>query len=298
MIKKDYLRINEFVSIKSSNDIWYKNLRFLGKGGNGAAFLVLCTSGVNKGCIFTLKILHKVSDANRINKFQQEVKFMQDHPHPSSMHEYDSGVWRNHPFVVTDYMTTTLETLVQAGEIALYDCFLYALQLLSAVKHLHSKGYIHRDIKPSNIFIKDNTATLGDYGLIKKIEDEDNNHDNNIIKGYIAMPFYYRTPELVGYAKGEMMPSFESDIFQLGLVFTYMFTHQNILLEAAEITEPVQLKKISVRRGKYSIRIGNVLKGMLNIDKEKRWDIDRIYTYISKLFEEYAEADLLLNGRQ
>ena len=73
---------------------------------------------------------------------------------------------------------------------------------------------------------------------------------------------------------------------------------KNILLEAAEITEPVQLKKISVRRGKYSIRIGNVLKGMLNIDKEKRWDIDRIYTYISKLFEEYAEADLLLNGRQ
>ena len=297
-MKTDNIYIKPFLSIESENHVWYKNLKFLGKGGNGTAFLVLCTSGENMGGIFTLKILHKISDDNRIAKFQREINYMQEHPHPSIMREYDQGVWEGHPFVVMDHMTTTLETLVQAGEIELYDCFLYILQLLSAVKHLHSTGYIHRDIKPSNIFIKDSAAILGDYGLIKKIEDENNNCDNETIKGYIAMPFYYRTPELVAYAKGEDNPSFESDLFQLGLVIAYIFTRQNVLMEAKIIDEPIRVKPFSIHRGKYSGKIKYALNGMLNIDKKKRWDLDHTYKYFSKLFMEYAKDDLELNGKQ
>jgi serine/threonine-protein kinase len=119
IMKTDYIYIKPFLSIESENNIWYKNLKFLGKGGNGTAFLVLCTSGENMGGIFTLKILHKISDDNRIAKFQREIAYMQEHPHPSIMREYDQGVWEGHPFVVMDHMTTTLETLVQAGEIEL-----------------------------------------------------------------------------------------------------------------------------------------------------------------------------------
>ena len=297
-MKTDNIYIKPFLSIESENHVWYKNLKFLGKGGNGTAFLVLCTSGENMGGIFTLKILHKISDDNRIAKFQREINYMQEHPHPSIMREYDQGVWEGHPFVVMDHMTTTLETLVQAGEIELYDCFLYILQLLSAVKHLHSTGYIHRDIKPSNIFIKDSAAILGDYGLIKKVEVDNNNCDNDTIKGYIAMPFYYRTPELVAYAKGEDNPSFESDLFQLGLVIAYIFTRQNVLMEAKIIDEPIRVKPFSIHRGKYSGKIKYALNGMLNIDKEKRWDLDKTYKYFSKLFMEYAKDDLELNGKQ
>lgn len=296
-MKKDHIFIKPFLSIESAKGVWYKNLKFLGKGGNGTAFLVLCTKGENMGCIFTLKILHKTSDNDRIEKFMQEVEFMQQHPHPSIMCEYDQGIWEGHPFVVMDYMTTTLETLIQAKEIELYDCFIYALQLLSAVKHLHNTGYIHRDIKPSNIFVKDSTAILGDYGLIKKVNEGANDGDDDTIRGYIAMPFYYRTPELVAYAHGEIIPGFESDVFQLGLVFANMFTRTNVLEEANDILKPVRVKPFSVHRGKYSGKIKYALNGMLNLDKDKRWNIDFTYVYFSKLFEEYAEADLDLNGR-
>lgn len=80
IMKTDYIYIKPFLSIESENNIWYKNLKFLGKGGNGTAFLVLCTSGENMGGIFTLKILHKISDDNRIAKFKREINYMQEHP--------------------------------------------------------------------------------------------------------------------------------------------------------------------------------------------------------------------------
>ena len=112
------------------------------------------------------------------------------------------------------------------------------------------------------------------------------------------MPFYYRTPELVAYAKGEDNPSFESDLFQLGLVIAYIFTRQNVLRTVKNIDDPIRIKPFSIYRGKYSGKIKYALNGMLSIDKEKRWNLDKTYVYFSKLFMDYAKDDFELNGRQ
>ena len=142
-----------------------------------------------------------------------------------------------------------------------------------------------------------NNERNNDY-VYRRSYNDNNNCDNDTIKGYIAMPFYYRTPELVAYAKGEDNPSFESDLFQLGLVIAYIFTRQNVLMAAKIIDEPIRVKPFSIHRGKYSGKIKYALNGMLNIDKEKRWDLDNTYKYFSKLFMDYAKDDLELNGKQ
>ena len=94
---------------------------------------------------------------------------------------------------------------------------------------LQKKNIIRRDIKPNNIFISNNNAILGDFGLIKelnqdeqRIMDDDINLINETIinneEGYAAMARYYRTPELVNYANHKDELHIESDVFQLGLV--------------------------------------------------------------------------------
>ena len=45
------------------------------------------------------------------------------------------------------------------------------MQLMNALKHIHSNNLVHRDIKPDNIFVNTKTKKLliGDFGLAKNI---------------------------------------------------------------------------------------------------------------------------------
>ena len=106
---------------------------------------------------------------------------------------------------------------------------------------------VHRDIKPSNIFIKDNSAILGDFGLVKEVGNDDEN-DADDFKGYFAMPKSYRTPELVAYAKSEASICYESDVFQLGLVLCELFTGKNPLIDSDDALSPISFIQYNTER--------------------------------------------------
>lgn len=192
--------------------------------------ILLCVLEGSIKDVFTIKILYKISKQERIEKFIREVSFLKHNNHPTILRQYDEGRWNDRPFVETDYMTVTLEEIIKKNELSLGDKMLFSLQLLSAIKYLQSQNCLHRGIKPSNIFIKDNTAILGDFGLVKDISNNDID-DAADFKGYFAMPRSYRTPELVAYASSNVPLCFESDIFQLGLVLCELFTGKNPLAD-------------------------------------------------------------------
>ena len=202
--------------------------------------------------------------------------------------------------MVTNFMPKTLKDSLQS-EIRFDLKLKFSCQLLSAVSFLQSQHIIHRDIKPENIFISNDNAILGDFGLIKKIDlkgDMESDDDIDLINstvfsdlnGYVAMAKYYRTPELVNYANKTAPLYIESDVFQLGLVLTELFTGKNPLNPVDNLYSPIQLNDI----GYISVpNVGGIihetLVQMLKIDHQTRITIDEA---IQRFLSIYLASEL------
>lgn len=49
----------------------------------------------------------------------------------------------------------------------------YLCDLLSALQHLHSQGFVHLDLKPANVLITDSgRLKLGDFGLLLELKQK------------------------------------------------------------------------------------------------------------------------------
>ena len=273
-------------SLKSITDNYYKILEFIGNGANAYAYRCLCTSGNHRGIEFVLKIQYNLSNEMRRERFIRESAFLENCNHPSILRQFDRGIYRDeYPFIITNYMPETLKRKMDIGEVSFESKMKYSCQLLSAVAFLQSKNVLHRDIKPNNIFISDDNAVLGDFGLIKEIINskvEESADDIELVNstvmanlvGYAAMAKNYRTPELVNYANHMDELHIESDVFQVGLVLTELFSGKNPLRQTEKITDPLVLDKIGYIEVPFAGKtIHDTLAGMLQLDYHKRMTI-------------------------
>ena len=142
-------------------------------------------------------------------------------------------------------------------------------------------------------------AVLGDFGLIKVLNESEqlNEADNDDIEminetafhaadGYVAMPYFYRTPELVAYANKKDTLHIESDVFQLGLVLSELFTGENPLAPSNDIKEPIHLNRIAQITGTDDGGlVFTLLRGMLEVDYRKRAKVDDLLNGFNMLYE-------------
>lgn len=107
------------------------------------------------------------------------------------------------------------------------------------------------------------------------------------IGGYVAMARYYRTPELVDYANGSAPLYIESDVFQLGLVLTELFTGKNPLKPVVDLHAPIELDEIGyVSAPHHGGFIHDTLAQMLQIDRKKRINIHSAIDRFSGIYAE------------
>jgi len=261
-------------SLRAESGVWYRNLQILGTGGNAVTFLVVATSGPNRGVPFALKVFRRLSKPERRQAFLNEIKFLEQCDHPCIMRVFDNGVFYDqHPFLVAEYLPGTLYSLMRAGGISVVVKISFALQLLSALAYLHQLDtpVIHRDIKPKNIFVKGRSAVLGDFGLLKHINAE-TAEDREVFKESVGfgMPFRYRTPDQVAYFRGEAAITAKSDVFQLGLVLAELFTRRNPERPATAFDAPVEIDALGTIPGALSGGIASVINRMLARDPNQR----------------------------
>ena len=279
-------------------------------GGNAVTHLVVSTSDTYRGIPFALKIFRRLSKPERMISFLKEVDFLKEQNHPALMRVFDEGKYRysmdgirnEYPFVVAEYLPDTMYKVMRSNSTSVAEKISFSIQLLSALSFLEQveRPVVHRDIKPQNIFVKGKSCVLGDFGLMKII-GENVDEDQMTFKESIGpgMPFFYRTPDLVAYAKDGVPLTTKTDVFQLGLVLAELFTGRNPARRAinSDVLAPVVLDALGDCPGKFSGSIANLINRMLTFDPIKRPAASELLDGWMGLFETVCREVGALEGQ-
>lgn len=300
----DELTLDFKQGIQSTSGHWYNNIQWLGRGGNAVTWLMLAGSGPFKGTPFAVKIFRRVSKPERRASFIAEMKFLGECDHPGIMRTFDEGAYReDHPFVVAEYLPQTLAQTIRARGTSMVAKLSFMLQLLSTLEYLSTLDppVIHRDIKPQNVFVKGGACVLGDFGLLKRGEEIDDDSPVNIFKRSVGpgMPFFYRTPDQVSYARNESDLTFASDVFQVGLVAAELFTGRNPEKRAEhdDFLSDVELHPLGFVPGSSGGIIAGLIRSMLEIDTSKRPDAGLLLEQWKGVFFSVALQQDAIEGR-
>jgi len=150
----------------------------------------------------------------------------------------------------------------------------YALQIIKALKYLHSHRVIHRDLKLGNLFISEKMEIkVGDFGLATKLE-----FDGERKRTVCGTPNYI-APEIL---EGKTGHSFEVDIWSLGVI---MYTL--IIGKPPFETNNVKETYKRIKMGNYSFPENAVIsepakdliQSILVLDPHKRPKLDDILNH-------------------
>lgn len=294
-------------TIVSSRDTKYRLIQHLNSGGNCDVFLAVALSGERKGLLFAVKVFARVGDKERLDRFLEEIAFLQACDHPAIMKVYEDGnlkvasggTFQSYPFAVADYYPLTLLEAMRR-DLWLPQKVIYILQLLSALSFLERKSppVVHRDIKPQNIFVKGYSCALGDFGLMRTLDNSEE-PDKEVIKASkgFGMPKWYRTPDLVAYARGERSLTCSSDVFQLGLVSAQLLSGRNPLKSANTFLDPVELEEVDSIVGSLGAVIKDGIESMLVLDASARESVPRLLDQWEGIFIQVSEHYNNLEGR-
>jgi len=202
-------------------------------GGNGIVFnssKLKANRQVEFEC--AIKILRQ-RDESRIDRFHNEVRVIHELNSPEITKYYGKGVIKinSHeiPWVAMDLGFDNLRKHVQnKGHMNFDQLRRVGFQICTAIKHLHSHGFIHRDIKPDNFVWRSQSCEdifMIDFGLAKRFEEDVSSRplDNFTKTLEFVGPVFFSSPELIAYASNKKhIVDHRSDIFQLGKLLWYL----------------------------------------------------------------------------
>ena len=154
-----------FENIVAGNMIRLNNIDWIldkqiGEGGNG---VVWSASKENlKSEKIAIKFV-KCASVTKKRRFEREITTQSSFNHESIVSIYEHGRSGTTCWFSMPICSSASSLLNDKSAIEICDEY---LNIVSAVKHIHSENMSHRDIKPDNILKLDGSLVLADFGLI------------------------------------------------------------------------------------------------------------------------------------
>lgn len=195
----------------------YEIIEKIGAGGMSIVYKAKCNRLQR---FVAIKVLREefAKDEEFVMKFKKEAFAAASLSHPNIVGIYDVGNDNEINYIVMEYVEgMTLKQVIQKG--APFDSkkvLSYGMQIVSALKHAHSKKIIHRDIKPQNILVThDDILKVTDFGIAKAVDSS-----TIVATGNAIGSVHYFSPE---QAKGRYVNE-TSDLYSCGIVLFELAT--------------------------------------------------------------------------
>jgi len=200
----------------------------LGGGGMGEVFLALHLPTNQPVAIKMMVPSIATSDRSKL-RFQRELEVLKNLRHPNivefhRMFELDGQFQLVMEYVIGKDAHEWVKLL--PGPLSASTGSRIGVQLMMALDHAHTKGYVHRDIKPSNLLVTGPAVRpsikLSDFGLAKSFRDN---------AGFAGLTHQGDIGGAVGFISPDHIRDFRdakeaADIYSAGATLYYLFTNQ------------------------------------------------------------------------
>jgi len=258
----------------------YDMVRVLGRGGMGCVTLGREQKSGRAVAIKTLLPEAAVSD-KAMRRFMREIEVAASLKHPHIVEFLDSGTHNGVVFLITEFVDgPDAAKLADArgGPLPYQVAVTIILQVLDALAHAHSQGFIHRDIKDQNILVCDSETTpkakLTDFGLAKNFAQS--GMSGVTMAGEAAGTIAYMAPEQLRNFR-DVKP--QSDIYGLGMTAYSLLTGEMALDLAGKSSVAETVKAIfeqpaiplARRAPHFPPALCEVIDRALAKDQTQRW---------------------------
>lgn len=207
----------------------YEVLSRLGSGGMGEVY---AARDPRLGRKVAIKVLLPAfaSSAERLARFEQEIRTLALLNHPNILQIHDTGVHEGRPFLVMELLEgENLRERLEGRALAPRKAVEIAHQVAKGLAAAHEKGITHRDLKPENLFLVGDHVKILDFGLAKLRVPV--SADSDATQELPASPSLTETGIVVGtvgYLSPEQVvgrpADARSDLFALGVILWEMVT--------------------------------------------------------------------------
>ena len=264
--------------IKVTGDVqirkYYKG-RLLGKGGFAKCYEFTCSE--NKK-VFAAKVVAKsgLVKSRAKQKLISEIKIHKSLHHPQivAFEHYFEDTENVYILLEMCQNQTLNELLKRRKRLTEIEVQCYIVQLIKALKYLHSHRVIHRDLKLGNLFLTDKMELkVGDFGLATKLDFEGER------KRTVCGTPNYIAPEILDGKTGH---SYEVDIWSLGVII-YTLIIGKPPFETRDVKTTYKRIKMNAYNFPDTAIISEAAKNLISqilvTDPAKRPTLDQILTH-------------------